>query len=114
MGLQKHPRARCDGKPWLPWAVTRGELDIADTAIRCQVNGETRQDSNTGLLIFNIPKIIEAISAGITLRPGDIIATGTPAGVGIGFSPPRYLRDGDVVTVGVAGIGTLRNECRRL
>ena len=99
--------------PMGPWAVTRDELDIADTAIRCDVNGETRQDSNTGLLIFDIPTIIETISAGVTLRHGDVIATGTPAGVGIGFDPPKYLKDGDVVTVEIAGIGKLRNECRR-
>ena len=99
--------------PMGPWAVTRDELDIADTAIRCDVNGETRQASNTGLLIFDIPTILETISAGVTLRSGDVIATGTPAGVGIGFDPPKYLKDGDVVTVEIAGIGTLRNECRR-
>lgn len=99
--------------PMGPWAVTRDELDIADTAIRCDVNGETRQSSNTGLLIFDLPTIIETISAGLTLRPGDVIATGTPAGVGIGSNPPKYLREGDVVTVEIEGIGTLRNECRR-
>jgi 2-keto-4-pentenoate hydratase/2-oxohepta-3-ene-1,7-dioic acid hydratase in catechol pathway len=98
--------------PMGPWAVTRDEIDVADTAIRCEVNGETRQDSNTGLLIFDIPTIIETISAGVTLQPGDVIATGTPAGVGIGFTPPKYLQDGDVVTVEISGIGTLRNECR--
>ncbi len=99
--------------PMGPWAVTCDELDIADTAIQCRVNGETRQDSNTGLLIFDIPTIIETISAGVTLVPGDVIATGTPAGVGIGFKPPKYLRPGDVVEVEVAGIGRLTNECRR-
>lgn len=99
--------------PMGPWAVTRDELDVADTAIRCDVNGETRQDSNIGLLIFDIPTIIETISAGVTLRTGDVIATGTPAGVGIGSNPPKYLREGDVVTVEIDGIGTLRNECRR-
>ncbi|WBU62458.1 fumarylacetoacetate hydrolase family protein [Paracoccus aerodenitrificans] len=99
--------------PMGPWAVTHDELDIADTAIRCDVNGETRQNSNTGLLIFDIPTIIETISAGVTLQPGDVIATGTPAGVGIGSNPPKYLREGDVVTVEIDGIGTLKNECRR-
>lgn len=99
--------------PMGPWAVTRDELDIADTAIRCTVNGELRQDSNTGLLIFDIPTIIETISAGVTLKPGDVIATGTPAGVGIGFKPPKYLQPGDVVEVAIDGIGTLRNSCKR-
>lgn len=98
--------------PMGPWAVTRDEIDVADTGIRCTVNGEVRQESNTGLLIFDIPTIISTISAGVTLRPGDVIATGTPAGVGIGFKPPKYLRAGDVVTVEIDGIGRLSNECR--
>ncbi len=96
--------------PMGPWAVTRDELDVRDTAIRCFVNGELRQSSNTGLLIFDIPTIIAAISAGLTLQPGDVIATGTPAGVGIGFTPPRYLGHGDVVRIEIDGIGTLENR----
>jgi 2-keto-4-pentenoate hydratase/2-oxohepta-3-ene-1,7-dioic acid hydratase in catechol pathway len=97
--------------PMGPWAVTKDEIDVADTAIRCFVNGELRQNSNTGLLIFDIPTIIATISAGLTLRPGDVIATGTPAGVGIGFDPPRYLKVGDVVRIEVDGIGALENRC---
>jgi 2-keto-4-pentenoate hydratase/2-oxohepta-3-ene-1,7-dioic acid hydratase in catechol pathway len=62
------------------------------------------------LLIFDIPTIIETISAGLTLFPGDVIATGTPAGVGIGFKPPRYLKAGDVVRVEIEGIGSLQNR----
>ena len=99
--------------PMGPWAVTRDDLDIADTAIRCSVNSELRQDSNTGLLIFDIPTIIATISAGVTLKPGDVIATGTPAGVGIGFEPPKYLRPGDVVEIEIDGVGKLRNACKR-
>lgn len=99
--------------PMGPWAVTRDELDVGNTAIRCTVNGELRQDSNTGLLIFDIPTIIATISAGVTLKPGDVIATGTPVGVGIGFDPPKYLQPGDVVEVEIEGIGTLSNTCRR-
>lgn len=99
--------------PMGPWAVTADEIDVADTAIRCTVNGELRQDSNTGLLIFDIPTIIATISQGVTLMPGDVIATGTPAGVGIGFKPPKYLVPGDVVEVEIDGIGTLRNTCGR-
>lgn len=99
--------------PMGPWAVTRDELNIADTSIRCTVNGELRQDSNTGLLIFDIPTIIATISAGVTLMPGDVIATGTPVGVGIGFQPPKYLQPGDVVEVEIDGLGTLRNSCKR-
>lgn len=96
--------------PMGPWAVTADEIDVSDTAIRCYVNGELRQKSNTGLLIFDIPTLIETISAGLTLQPGDIIATGTPAGVGIGFDPPRYLKSGDIVRVEIDGIGALENR----
>ena len=96
--------------PMGPWAVTRDELDVANAGIRCFVNGDLRQNSNTGLLIFDIPTIIATISAGMTLRAGDVIATGTPAGVGIGSSPPRYLKGGDVVRVEIDGIGALENR----
>jgi len=96
--------------PMGPWAVTADEIDVRDTAIRCFVNGELRQNSNTGLLIFDIPTLIATISAGLTLQPGDIIATGTPAGVGIGFDPPRYLKGGDTVRVEIDGIGALENR----
>jgi len=96
--------------PMGPWAVTADEINVADTAIRCFVNGQLRQNSNTGLLIFDIPTLIATISAGLTLQPGDIIATGTPAGVGIGFDPPRYLKGGDTVRVEIDGIGTLENR----
>ena len=77
--------------------------------VTTHVNGEKRQDAPVSDLIFDIPTLIEAISAGITLEPGDIIATGTPAGVGIGFKPPRFLKKGDTVRVEVAGIGALEN-----
>ncbi|WP_102108615.1 fumarylacetoacetate hydrolase family protein [Oceaniglobus roseus] len=99
--------------PMGPWAVTRDEIDVSDTAIRCSVNGELRQDSNTGLLIFDIPTIIATISQGVTLKPGDVIATGTPAGVGIGFDPPKYLVPGDVVEIEIDGVGRLRNTFGR-
>ncbi len=95
--------------PMGPWAVTADEIDLADTPVRCWINNELRQDSNTGLLIFDVPTIIAAISNGITLQPGDVIATGTPAGVGIGFDPPKYLTPGDRVRVEIGGIGVLEN-----
>lgn len=81
------------------------------TALRVQtwVNGALRQDGRVGDLIFDIPELIETLSAGITLEPGDIIATGTPAGVGAGYSPPKYLKPGDVVTVSIEPIGKLEN-----
>lgn len=81
------------------------------TALRLQtfVNGELRQNDTISSLIFSIPELIQVISLGMTLEPGDIISTGTPAGVGVGFTPPRYLRDGDVVEVEIAEIGRLKN-----
>lgn len=95
--------------PMGPWAVTRDEFDLGSSDIRCYVNEELRQSSNTSLLIFDVPHLIETISAGITLKPGDVIATGTPAGVGIGFDPPKYLVPGDRVRIEIQGIGTLEN-----
>jgi 2-keto-4-pentenoate hydratase/2-oxohepta-3-ene-1,7-dioic acid hydratase in catechol pathway len=96
--------------PMGPWTVTRDGLDLQDTPVRCWINGELRQNANTRDLIFDIPTIIETISAGVTLLPGDVIASGTPAGVGIGFTPPKYLRPGDVARIEIAGIGVLENE----
>jgi 2-keto-4-pentenoate hydratase/2-oxohepta-3-ene-1,7-dioic acid hydratase in catechol pathway len=98
--------------PMGPCAVTADEIDLGDTMLRTWVNGELRQEANTRDLIFEVAAIIETLSAGITLYPGDVIATGTPAGVGIGFSPPKYLADGDVVTIEIAGIGKLENRVR--
>ncbi|MBL8581307.1 MAG: fumarylacetoacetate hydrolase family protein [Rhizobiaceae bacterium] len=95
--------------PMGPWAVTKDEIDLDTAGIRCFVNGDLRQDSRIAMLIFDIPTIIATLSEGITLKPGDIIATGTPAGVGIGFTPPKYLKAGDVVRVEIDGIGTLEN-----
>lgn len=95
--------------PMGPMLVSKDECDATKTRIRCWVNDELRQDSNTSQLIFDIPTLIETISQGITLYPGDIIATGTPVGVGIGFKPPKYLRAGDRVRVEIGGIGVLEN-----
>ena len=80
--------------------------------ISCAVNGEERQRSNTALLIHGIPEIIEELSAGMTLLPGTIIATGTPAGVGMGFDPPKFLSAGDVVACTIQNVGTLRSTVR--
>lgn len=96
--------------PMGPWAVTREEVGDGPLDLLCTVNGETRQKATTADLIFDIPTIIETISAGITLQPGDIIATGTPVGVGIGFTPPRFLTSGDVVEISISKLGTLRNR----
>jgi 2-keto-4-pentenoate hydratase/2-oxohepta-3-ene-1,7-dioic acid hydratase (catechol pathway) len=93
-----------------PWVVTANNIDLSDTSVRCWVNNELRQDSNTSLMIFDVPTIIAAISNGITLKAGDIIATGTPAGVGIGFKPPKYLQSGDQIRIEIGGIGVLENS----
>jgi 2-keto-4-pentenoate hydratase/2-oxohepta-3-ene-1,7-dioic acid hydratase in catechol pathway len=98
--------------PMGPWLVSADEFDGQDTQVRCFVNGEKRQDASTRDLIFSIPKLIETLSAGITLYPGDVIATGTPVGVGIGFKPPKYLKAGDVVRVEIDGIGAIENPVR--
>ena len=98
--------------PMGPYLVSADECDGTHTTVRCYVNGELRQNASTTDLIFDIPKLIETLSAGITLYPGDVIATGTPVGVGIGFKPPKYLVAGDVVRVEIDGIGVLENPLR--
>lgn len=95
--------------PMGPWIATADEVDAENLDIKCWVNDELRQDANTRDLIFDIPTLIETISAGLTLEPGDIISTGTPAGVGIGFKPPRFLKAGDAVKIEIDGLGTLTN-----
>ncbi|OZI50816.1 fumarylacetoacetate hydrolase family protein [Bordetella genomosp. 4] len=98
--------------PMGPWLITADAFDATDTRVRCWVNDELRQDGQTRDLIFDLPTLIETCSRGITLYPGDIIATGTPAGVGMGFNPPRYLKSGDRVRIQIDGIGTLENTFR--
>lgn len=96
--------------PMGPWLVTADEVEPENLTIRCWVNGDLRQEACTRDLIFDIPTIIETISSGITLYPGDVIATGTPAGVGIGFTPPRFLQRGDRIEIEVDGLGRLSNS----
>lgn len=95
--------------PMGPWAVSADEVDATDLTIRCWVNGELRQNASTRELVFGVPELIRTISAGITLQVGDVIATGTPAGVGIGAHPPKFLVPGDVVSIEIDGLGTLTN-----
>jgi 2-keto-4-pentenoate hydratase/2-oxohepta-3-ene-1,7-dioic acid hydratase in catechol pathway len=96
--------------PMGPALVTADAIpDVTDLRLVTTVNGEVRQDASLADLMFDIPELIETLSAGITLQPGDIIATGTPVGVGIGFDPPRFLQPGDDVRVRIAPIGELRN-----
>ena len=96
--------------PMGPWIVTADEMDGQHTRVRCWVNDSLRQDGRTEDLIFDIPTLIETVSRGITLYPGDVIATGTPAGVGMGLSPPQFLKAGDVVRVEIDGIGFIENR----
>ena len=98
--------------PLGPWFITRHEIaDPQNLKITTVVNDKTMQDSNTSNLIFSIPFLISYLSQNFTLDPGDVIMTGTPSGVGAGMKPPTYLKDGDVVTVTIEGIGTISNPC---
>ena len=96
--------------PMGPWIVTADELDGRATRVRGWVNGALRQDGLTKDMIHDIPTLIETCSRGITLYPGDVIATGTPAGVGMGLKPPQWLKHGDVVRVEIDGIGVIENR----
>jgi 2-keto-4-pentenoate hydratase/2-oxohepta-3-ene-1,7-dioic acid hydratase in catechol pathway len=97
--------------PMGPWIVTADELpDPYARRITCRVNGELRQDSAAETMTFDIPAIIGHLSRGMTLLPGDIIATGTPSGVGFAMKPPVFLRPGDVVECAIEGIGAIRNR----
>ena len=96
--------------PMGPVLLTKDEAGNPETFhLKTEVNGEVRQNSSCSALIFDIPTLIETISAGITLLPGDIIITGTPVGVGIGFEPPVFLKKGDKVKVTIEPIGTIEN-----
>lgn len=97
--------------PMGPWLVTADEVsDVGALQLETRINGELRQQASLSDLIFNIPTLIATMSRTMTLLPGDIIATGTPVGVGIGFNPPKYLKKGDVMQVGITGLGVLENE----
>jgi 2-keto-4-pentenoate hydratase/2-oxohepta-3-ene-1,7-dioic acid hydratase in catechol pathway len=96
--------------PLGPWLVTEDAIDGRNLDLKCWVNGELRQSANTKDLIFDVATLIETLSAGLTLLPGDVIATGTPAGVGIGFSPPKFLARGDEIAIEISGLGRLINR----
>ena len=100
--------------PMGPWIISADEADYREMNVVCRINGETRQVASTRDLIFDIPDLIATISLSMTLEPGDVIATGTPEGVGIGFTPPRFLKEGDVVECEITGIGTLSNVVARI
>ncbi len=96
--------------PMGPALVTADEIaDVTALRLQTRVNGELRQDTTLKELIFDIPRLISAISNAVLLEPGDVIATGTPVGVGLGFTPPKFLKPGDVMEVTIGGLGTLTN-----
>jgi len=93
-----------------PWLTSADEIDPSGLRLRTWVNGELRQDSNTKQLIFDCAAIVEHLSTAFTLEPGDVVATGTPGGVGIAMKPPRLLKAGDLVRVEIEGLGALENR----
>jgi 2-keto-4-pentenoate hydratase/2-oxohepta-3-ene-1,7-dioic acid hydratase in catechol pathway len=97
--------------PTGPWLVTPDELEHPDDlALGCSVDGEVMQDSRTSDMAFTVPQLVAELSAVVTLLPGDIIFTGTPAGVGAARNPPRFLRPGELLETWIEGIGTIRNR----
>lgn len=95
-----------------PWLVTADEVkDVNNLRLWLKVNGKKMQDGNTSNFIFDIPQVISYVSRFMTLLPGDVISTGTPAGVGLGFNPPVYLKAGDVVELGIDGLGESKQTC---
>ncbi len=99
--------------PLGPWMTSRDEAPT-DMRMQTWVNGELRQNAHISQLIFDVPTLIETMSAAMTLLPGDIIATGTSVGVGVGFNPPKFLRQGDVVRVAISGLGELNNPVEEI
>lgn len=94
-----------------PWLATKDEIpDVNNLRLWLKVNGKMMQDGNTDDLIFNIPQLVSYLSQFMTLLPGDIISTGTPHGVGLGFNPPIYLKAGDIVELGIDGLGTSKQQ----
>lgn len=95
-----------------PWLVTRDEVKDHDKLhMWLKVNGETMQDGSSATMVYKIPFLVSYLSQFFTLHPGDVISTGTPPGVGLGMKPPRYLKAGDVVELGIEGLGTQRQIC---
>jgi 2,4-diketo-3-deoxy-L-fuconate hydrolase len=100
--------------PLGPFLATKEEIkDVNNLRLWLTVNGEKMQDGNTSNFIFNIPFVVSYVSQFMTLLPGDVISTGTPAGVGLGFNPPVYLKDGDVVELGIDGLGTSKQQVKK-
>ncbi len=97
--------------PFGPWLVTRDSIDdVQNLAVWSEINGEMRQQGNTSQMVFGVAEIVSYLSQFMTLMPGDLIYTGTPEGVGDGFTPPKYLKVGDTIRIGIDGLGELRQE----
>lgn len=96
--------------PLGPYLVTLDEFDARDARLWCAVNGQMRQDARTSEMVFDVPALIENLSQYMSLLPGDVVSTGTPKGVGLGQKPPKFLRDGDIVSYGIEGIGEGRQR----
>ncbi|MCM8531259.1 MAG: fumarylacetoacetate hydrolase family protein [Lentisphaeraceae bacterium] len=98
--------------PLGPFIATKDEIaDVNNLKMWLKVNGETKQDGTTANLIFDVPTVVSYLSEFMTLEPGDVISTGTPAGVGLGFDPPQYLKPGDVVELGIDNLGSSSQKC---
>jgi 2-keto-4-pentenoate hydratase/2-oxohepta-3-ene-1,7-dioic acid hydratase in catechol pathway len=96
-----------------PYLVTKDEVkDVHNLRLWLTVNGQKYQDGSTANMVFKVPFLVSYLSQFMTLLPGDVISTGTPAGVGLGFNPPIYIKTGDVIELGIDGLGTQRQEAR--
>ena len=95
-----------------PWLVTPDEIDVSNLSMWLEVNGERVQDGNSNTMIFDVPHIVSYLSHFMSLQAGDIISTGTPPGVGAGFKPPRYLKAGDTMALGIDGLGVQKQICK--
>jgi 2-keto-4-pentenoate hydratase/2-oxohepta-3-ene-1,7-dioic acid hydratase in catechol pathway len=98
--------------PMGPWIVTAGGVNLDDVRVICRVNGVEKQNASYKQMYFKVPRIIAELSRGMTLEPGDIIATGTPSGVGFARKPPEFMKNGDIMETEITGIGIIRNPIR--
>jgi len=112
-GTQWSKGKSCDTfAPLGPFIATPDELDAGNAELWLDLNGDKKQRGNTNDFVFGVANVVSYISQFMSLLPGDVISTGTPAGVGMGEKPPRYLKDGDVITLGIAGLGEQRQQAR--
>ncbi len=96
--------------PLGPWVTLRDDLDLADVTLECELNGQIMQHASASSMAFSVAELVSELSFGMTLRPGDVLLTGTPSGIGNARTPPVYLGDGDIVVVRATGLGELRNR----